>query len=214
MEHQFWHQKWQKNEIGFHEPEGNALLVQHASVLTAGVAPRVFVPLCGKTRDLSWLLSQGCDVVGCELNESAVEQLFAELDVTPEIQVQLGLKRFRHENLVVFAGDIFKLTKEALGPVTGIYDRAALVALPDAMRRQYSEHLVAITGAAPQLLITFAYDQEKMDGPPFSIDTASVDDLYRQHYAATLLQRTPTESGLKKIDADDLVFHLTPKAST
>ncbi|MEC7529231.1 MAG: thiopurine S-methyltransferase, partial [Pseudomonadota bacterium] len=25
MEHSFWHSKWQKNEIGFHEPEGNAL---------------------------------------------------------------------------------------------------------------------------------------------------------------------------------------------
>ena len=33
MEHSFWHSKWNKNEIGFHEPEGNALLVKYSHVL-------------------------------------------------------------------------------------------------------------------------------------------------------------------------------------
>ena len=71
MEHSFWHSKWQKNEIGFHEPEGNALLVKHAHVLLSGGEQsshpiRIFVPLCGKTRDIAWLLSQGVEVVGAE----------------------------------------------------------------------------------------------------------------------------------------------------
>lgn len=212
MEHQFWHQKWQKNEIGFHEPQGSALLVKHASILTAGVSPRIFVPLCGKSRDLSWLLDQGCAVVGCELNEKAVEQLFEELDVTPEVQATFGLKRFRHQDLVVFAGDIFELTQEALGPVTGIFDRAALVALPDDMRQRYSQHLVDITDNATQLLITFAYDQQQMDGPPFSIAPDEVERLYAHTYDVSLLERTPTVGGLKKkVDADDLVFHLATR---
>jgi thiopurine S-methyltransferase len=217
MEHSFWHSKWQKNEIGFHEPEGNALLVKYSSFLIGDDSPsssssRIFVPLCGKTRDIGWLLAQGCEVVGAELSEVAITQLFEELGVEPTISTSTNGKVYTKDGLTIFVGDIFKLTSSDIGDVTGVYDRAALVALPSPLREQYSAHLIAITQCAPQLIISFDYDQNEMAGPPFSVNEKTVDSLYSADYNIQRLERSVLEGGLKgKVDADNLVFALTAK---
>ena len=59
MEPDFWHQRWHNNEIGFHESKVNPALVKHLSSIELASGSRVFVPLCGKTLDIGWLLSQG-----------------------------------------------------------------------------------------------------------------------------------------------------------
>lgn len=217
MEHSFWHSKWQKNEIGFHEPEGNALLVKYASFLFGDDSPstslkRIFVPLCGKTRDIGWLLAQGCEVVGAELSEVAIIQLFEELGVEPTVTTTSNGKIYAKDGLTIYVGDIFKLTSSDLGDVTGIYDRAALVALPSPLREQYAAHLMAITQCAPQLIISFEYDQNEMAGPPFSVNEKTVDALYSADYNIQRLERSVLEGGLKgKVDSDNLVFALTAK---
>lgn len=210
MEHSFWHSKWQNNEIAFHEPQGNALLVKYSSVLlSTAKAPTIFVPLCGKTKDIGWLLSQSCNVVGAELSEVATQQLFEELDVNPVVEnTSTGLK-YSVDGLTVFVGDIFTLSSNDLGKIDGVYDRAALVALPNDIRANYGAHIIEITQCAPQLIISFDYDQEKLPGPPFSVDDSSVNALYGAHYQITLLERSEVEGGLKrKVDADNLVFSL------
>jgi len=213
MEHDFWHSKWHKNEIGFHEPEGNALLVKHADTLLAAASPRIFVPLCGKTKDIHWLLAKGCEVVGAELSEIAITQLFTELDIEPEITSVGSLKLFKNGPLSIFVGDIFDLTDETLGNVAGVYDRAALVALPSAIREKYAAHICTITKRAPILLISFDYDQSVMPGPPFCVDETEVTRLYNASYSISLLEREPLEGGLKgKVAADSLVFNLKNKA--
>tara|TARA_Y200000002_G_C22663517_1_gene656894 strand:- start:917 stop:1570 length:654 start_codon:yes stop_codon:yes gene_type:complete len=214
MEHSFWHSKWQKNEIGFHETKGNALLVKYASFLlgeetSEAFLKRIFVPLCGKTRDIGWLLSQGCNVVGAELSELAVIQLFEELDVEPTITTTSNGKIYAKDSLTIYVGDIFKLTPTDLGEVTGIYDRAALVALPSPLREQYAAHLMAITQCAPQLIISFEYDQNEMAGPPFSVNEDTVSSLYSDNYTINRLERSVLKGGLKgKVEADNLVFAL------
>ena len=216
MEHSFWHSKWQKNEIGFHEPKGNVLLVKYASFLLGDDSSnsslkRIFVPLCGKTRDIGWLLSQDCEVVGAELSEVAVVQLFEELGAKPTVTTTSNGKVYAKDGLTVYVGDIFKLTPSDLGDITGVYDRAALVALPSPLREQYAAHLMAITQCAPQLIISFEYDQNEMPGPPFSVNEKTVDSLYAGDYNIKRLERSVLEGGLKgKVDADNLVFALNP----
>ena len=63
MEHDFWHDRWESNRIGFHESAPNPLLTEHFPALSVPNSGRVFVPLCGKTLDIGWLLSQGQRVV-------------------------------------------------------------------------------------------------------------------------------------------------------
>ena len=181
MEHSFWHQRWEKGETAFHESDFNPLLVKHWPRLALPEGSRVFVPLCGKTLDIGWLLARGHRVVAAELSEIAVGQLFEGLGVQPAVSDLGDVKLFSAPELDVFAGDIFRLTRARLGPVDAIYDRAALVALPHAMRQRYTAHLNALTHCAPQLLICYEYDQTVMDGPPFSITDAEL----HEHYAAS-----------------------------
>lgn len=197
MDTDFWLQRWQNNEIAFHQGEANALLVDYLKDLSLAPGGRVFVPLCGKTLDIPWLLSRGYPVAGVELSELAVEQLFAELGVAPRLSKVGKLTRYSASGLDVFVGDIFELTAETLGPVDAVYDRAALVALPQEMRGQYATHLMAITHRAPQLLITFEYDQELMAGPPFSVNAAKVHQRYSGRYDLTLAESRDVAGGLK-----------------
>lgn len=197
MDADFWHQKWKKNEIAFHEGKANAHLVSFFKDLSLPKGSRVFVPLCGKTLDIAWLLAGGYRVAGAELSEIAVRQLFADLGVEPGISAAGKLTRFSAKDIDIFVGDIFDLSRELLGPVDAIYDRAALVALPAQMRNRYTTHLMEITNKAPQLLITFEYDQALMEGPPFSIGSEEVNRQYRGNYGLVLAASTDVSGGLK-----------------
>lgn len=211
MEAKFWNNKWAKNEIGFHNAQANPLLVENFRHLALPSHSRVFIPLCGKTLDIHWLLANGYKVVGAELSQSAIEQLFSELSLTPTITRLAKLKRYRAENIDIYVGDIFEITRETLGVVHAIYDRAALVALPEPMRTDYTRHLINITDTAPQLLIKFFYDQSVMNGPPFAIKDTMVAQYYEDHYALEKLCRIDVVGGLKgKCPATESVWTLTP----
>tara|TARA_R110002049_G_scaffold137758_1_gene297805 strand:+ start:448 stop:1086 length:639 start_codon:yes stop_codon:yes gene_type:complete len=197
MDAAFWHQRWDQNQIAFHEGTPNKLLVQHLDALALPPGARVFLPLCGKTQDIGWLLNQGYQVAGAELSASAVEQLFAELGRTPVITTKGEMQHHADEGLDIFVGDIFALTGQALGAVDAIYDRAALVALPDSMRKRYAAHLRTVTSHARQLLLCFEYDQHAMAGPPFSINGDMVAQLYQDHYSLTQLACIDVPGGLK-----------------
>ncbi|HEY7531502.1 MAG TPA: thiopurine S-methyltransferase, partial [Nitrospiraceae bacterium] len=69
----FWRQRWEKGETAWHESKANPLLVTHFNELSLPRGGRIFVPLCGKTLDISWLLSKGYHVAGAELSQLAVE---------------------------------------------------------------------------------------------------------------------------------------------
>ena len=214
MEHGFWHNRWATNQIGFHEPQVNPLLVEHFAALALPPGSRLLLPLCGKTLDIAWLLAAGHRVVGVELSELAVQQLFAELGATPRIQVLSdALKRYETDELTVFVGDIFALSRDLLGPVNAIYDRAALVALPATMRPRYAAHLSEVGACAPQLLISFDYEQSQLPGPPFAVLAEELAVLYGQRYQLQQLARQALAGGLKgQCPADEVVWRLQPRA--
>ena len=197
MDASFWHNRWQTNQTGWHEPAVNPLLITHFSSLNVPPGGRVFVPLCGKSLDLGWLLSRGYAVAGAELSDLAVTQLCAQLGIEPSISTVGKLRLFRGEKIDIFVGDIFDLSHEILGPVDAIYDRAALVALPKAMRVQYTAHLKALTALTPQLVISYGYDQTIVAGPPFSVTSDELHHHYSDSYALTLLARVDVPGGLK-----------------
>ena len=171
MHPEFWHDRWQTNKIAFHEKNGNPLLVKHLDVLALAPGARVFVPLCGKTLDIGRLLSQGFRVVGVELVESAIVQLFDELGITPQISRDGALTCYRADHLDIFVGDFFGLSETVLGPVDAVFDRAAYVALPADMRPRYAAHqrhvpieqlrrLVVRARRLTQLLLGYSLDDK------------------------------------------------------
>lgn len=197
MQPDFWHKKWQESDIGFHNSDANPLLVKHFPALGLAAGSRVFLPLCGKTLDIHWLLAHGFQVVGAELSPIAIEQLFDELGVVPRITQLENLKHYRAPNIDIFVGDIFDITANLIGQVDAIYDRAALVALPVDMRTLYTSHLKAITHSAKQLMICFVYDQTQLAGPPFSISDDEVNAHYSSDYTLKLLESIEVAGKLK-----------------
>lgn len=212
MDHNFWHRRWQKNEIGFHEAHANDLLVSHLDKLNLSSNSRIFLPLCGKTLDIDWLLAQGYQVIGIELNLSAVNQLFERLQVTPERAViNQYICCYQTENLMIFQGDILKLSRSDLGHVDALYDRAALVALPEDMRTKYTQHLVNICPKTSQLLVVFEYDQNQMAGPPFSVSAADIHHMYQHQYTITHCQKRIVPDGLRNVSAQESAWLLSPR---
>lgn len=196
MEHAFWQERWRENRIAFHEAEPNPLLTQNYHHLKLSAGDQVFVPLCGKSFDLDWLLLQGVSVIGAELYEGALQEVFERLRLTPEITAIGALKRYSAEELAVFVGDFFLLQASDIGTVKAVYDRAALVAMPDSMRADYAQHLMAITGKARQLLVSFDYDQSQMSGPPFSVPDQTIATYYDDLFKRELISDTAISGAL------------------
>jgi len=212
MDTSFWHKKWKENNIGFHESKANPLLVKYFKGHSLAKGGRVFLPLCGKTLDIPWLLSNGYRVAGSELSELAIEQLFMELGMKPNISRSDEITHYSKKNLDIFVGDIFHLSRNILGQVDAVYDRAALVALPHDIRKQYTTHLMGVTGKAPQLLISYEYDQICMEGPPFSVSNAEIKKHYKNIYNLTLIVSINVPGGLKgKCEAKENVWLLQNK---
>lgn len=213
MKESFWHDRWAKNEIAFHENNANHLLSAHLDKFDLPAGSRIFVPLCGKTRDIAWLLARGYAIVGAELSEVAIKALFTELGLEARISKLNNFAHYHSEKIDIYVGNIFNLTASVLGTVDGIYDRAALVALPADLREQYTTHLLDITGATKQLLITFEYDQQLIDGPPFSVSSEALAQYYKSSYALNLIESVTVKGGLKgKVPATETLWLLNKLA--
>lgn len=179
MQAEFWHSRWNSNQIGFHQSRVNAYLQQHWPALGVPAGARVLVPLCGKSLDMLWLAGQGLQVLGVELSERAVEDFFTEHQLQPQVTQDGVFKVFRCEDVEIRCGDFFALTAEDVRGCSALYDRAAVIALPEQMRKRYVAHLQAILPvSAKGLLITLDYDQAQIDGPPFAVTDAEVQALF------------------------------------
>lgn len=217
MEADFWHRRWHKNEIGFHEEDGNHLLKTYIEKLALPSGARIFVPLCGKTRDIAWLLSKGFSVVGIELNTLAVEQLFTELDVKVKRNT---VDEFEHhqsvfsggQSLDIFTGNFFAFSESIMGTVDAVFDRAALVALPEEMRKQYAQHLLVLSNKCDQLLVCYEYAKGLMQGPPHSVDCSEVNDHYSKDMNVVPMYREKVEGGFRdQSEVYEAVYLVTAK---
>jgi thiopurine S-methyltransferase len=188
MEAGFWHERWQENRIGFHQSSVNPHLTTFWNTLAVTGAAPVFVPLCGKSLDMVWLAAQGHPVLGVELSGVAIEGFFREQSLSPEISQTGAFQAWQAGQITLLCGDFFALDQAFLADVRAVYDRASLIALPPAMRRDYVRHFLSIVPAAAViLLITVEYDQTEMAGPPFAVSETEVRQLYEQHYQVELL---------------------------
>ncbi|MFP5507023.1 MAG: thiopurine S-methyltransferase [Gammaproteobacteria bacterium] len=179
MDHAFWHARWQANEIGFHQEEINAHLQSYWPRLDVAAGATVFVPLCGKSRDMLWLASRGHRVLGVEISPIAAAAFFAENDLPVEPIEQERFVLRRAGEIALLEGDYFDLRPDDLRGVAAVYDRASLIALPPDLRAAYAAQMAQLLPAGtPSLLVTLDYDQAEMSGPPFAVGAAEVEALF------------------------------------
>ena len=190
MQPEFWLERWQNNEIGFHLPTVNPLLVEHWPQLHLPAGTRVLVPLAGKTVDLSWLRAQGHAVVAVELSEDAARAFYAEAGLAPTRVKDGAFIRYHADAIDYLVGDFFSLDAVTLGEFGAVWDRGALVALPPPMRARYAAHLIQLSAATTRtLLITLEYAQSQMKGPPFAVPETEVHALFAASHEIALLLR-------------------------
>ena len=222
MEHDFWHEAWSKSDQpGWQQKDINPFLRKHWTAAGAVSGETVFVPLCGRSHDMMWLHEYGHHVIGIDLSISALEEFCKQQSIDAVCERDGDLTVFRAPGWTLYAGDFFKLQSEHLTRVSRVYDRAALIALPPLMRKSYADHLRSILpGGSEIFLITIAYDQEKMKGPPFSVPESEVRDHYEEWFEVDLLESLSGEEqlgnlrqrGLKTVSESSYV--LRPKAAS
>ncbi|POF92594.1 thiopurine S-methyltransferase [Pseudomonas putida] len=180
MEPVFWQQRWADNQIGFHQAQVNPYLQTYWPQLQLAPGSRVLVPLCGKSLDLAWLAGQGHCVLGVELSRRAVEDFFREHGLEAEVRQQGAFEVWCSGDVQLWCGDFFALRAEDVADCVGLYDRAAVIALPVQMRARYMQLLSGLLPTSCRgLVVTLEYDQSLLAGPPFSVR----DEELRQGFA-------------------------------
>lgn len=212
MEHDFWENAWQNDRTGWRQSQPGALLVSQWPTLALPATSTVLVTLCGDTPDMRWLMDQGYHVVGCDLSELALQRFLQANDLQAEREEQDELVLFHAPGLQLIAGDFMSLTPETVGPIHAFFDRAATIALPPAMRRSYARQMATLMQPATTgLLIGIEYNQQEMKGPPFSVPSQSVQDLYANDFSIEILHSHAGGELLGKLKERG-VTHLTETA--
>lgn len=221
MEHDFWHEAWAKSDQpGWQQKSVNPYLKKHWALTGAVSGEAVFVPLCGRSKDMLWLREQGHHVIGIDLSIAAIDEFCKQQSIDAVCERDGELTVFRAPGWTLYAGDFLKLKPGQLTRISRVYDRAALIALPPPMRKSYAAHMRSILpGGSEIFLITIAYDQMQMKGPPFSVPADEVIDHYQDWYEVDLLESVEgpeqlgnlAQRGLQTVT--DACFVLRPKVA-
>jgi thiopurine S-methyltransferase len=188
MDPRYWLERWSSGNTPFHQPQVNADLQQYWPELRLPPSASVFVPLCGRSHDMAWLRARGHHVLGIELAAKAIEEFYATEGLRPQRESAGPLERVRAAGYELYVGDLFDLEAKQLAAVCGVYDRAALIAMPPDMRPRYARHMAAILPKrCRMLLLTMEYPQQQMPGPPFSVSADEVRALYGAGFSITQL---------------------------
>ena len=193
MQQDFWLERWQKGETGFHQEQLNPYLAYFYGEKGIPIEKRqslkVFVPLCGKSVDMLWLAKNGYQVLGIECSEIAVKAFFETQNLEYQLiegklfSLYVSAAKKNQARIEILQGDFFDLVAGDLEGITDIYDRASMIALPEEMRLDYFKKMLGLqTEGMRTLLITLTYPQEEMNGPPFSVTENELNDLYGEQF--------------------------------
>ncbi|TLF45953.1 thiopurine S-methyltransferase [Halomonas urmiana] len=181
-----WLKRWHEGRIGFHRDHPHPALIRHWPALKVRAGTKVLVPLCGKSLDMRWLANRDYPVLGIELAETAIEQFVAEGRGDVTRYHQDGFDVCRQGNLELWCGDFFHFHIDQAAEIGAFYDRAALIALPEATRQRYAFHLAQLMPpGARGLLISLTRDP---GGPPYSVDADEVHALFDPNFRVTHLE--------------------------
>lgn len=191
-----WLERWQEGRIGFHRSTPHDALMRHWSSLGVQPGGKVLVPLCGKSLDMRWLAEQGHPVLGLELSSLAIEQFMAESEAPISRYTQDAFSCCRQGSIELWCGDFFHFHTAQAEALSAFYDRAALIALPEATRQRYAFHLAQLLLPGKRgLLVTLTHDDPER-GPPFSVPHEEVRALMAPNFELMLCEVSEARDGL------------------
>lgn len=178
---EFWLNKWESKEIGFHQNRVHNLLSKYKDFFSSASSSKdyILVPLCGKSLDLIYLASLGLNVVGVELSSIACEEFFSENKIEFSKTQKSYWIEYTSSQITIICGDIFEIDFSQY-QFHYLYDRASLIALNTNLRAKYIS-LIKKLKVSNQLIITLEFDSES--GPPFSISDKDITLYYGDEYS-------------------------------
>lgn len=221
---QYWKTRWEENKIGWHIDDVNPNLINFLGRLTnSSTTKKIFVPLCGKTRDIAYLLSHGFEVFGIEGVRQAIEELDKENSFNLKFNEKELLYHTQDNRLQIYAGDLFKCPIEKWGPFDFIWDRGSFIAMEYPFRPAYKEMMQRSLRNSNSkyhdfryLLETVRYEKSKYPGPPRSVDEKDMEEFFEDWTNVEILKIGPVDS-IRVRDAvagspcDSIIYLLTPK---
>jgi thiopurine S-methyltransferase len=213
-----WQQCWRDRQTDFHQKEVNQLLTRFWRGLDLAQGSRVFVPLCGKSLDMIWLAQQGHEVIGLELSPVAVRAFFRENRMQPNRREVGQFTLWQYGKISILCGDYFSVNQTDLGRIDVVYDRAALTALPEDIRRLYVAHLKLILPAACKVFLLTVEDADEGETREVTLGaSAEITALYTEafeielaHVESVLEPGTADADGFNKY-SEHKVYRLIPR---
>jgi len=202
-----WTEQFQTKQPFWHIDAVNKRLLQFEDRFIAkGEKHNFFVPLCGKSLDLTWLSQYGF-VAGVEISQDAIDQFAAENKLTwdkdtlqkSDEKLYSAHSAATSNDIVIGKMDFFNLPDgwSDLGAskkhkFDRVWDRASLVAIEAPLREQYVEVIREQTSPnAIVLLSTFEYPEGAHPGPPYCVPESIVRELYEDYFTVELLMKRP-----------------------
>ena len=199
-------------ESGGHGSEVDKYLKKHLGRLTSGNASSTFfVTFCGNSPDLAWLCEQGHTVVGCEISETAVKELFQNKvlgDPIPyKVQEQGDIKVYSAtdgKSLKVYVGDFFgSLSPDLTGTFDCIWDSHGIVSIPIPLHVPFAQKVVKFLKPGGRMFFsTSDYDITKLkSGPaPCPMPTARLEELFPDFDVELLDESEEDPAGMDGLD--------------
>ncbi len=207
MEASFWVKSWELGgfHTSFHRRDIHPYVLEYMSPDEIE-GKNILVPLCGKTVDMMYLSQYANKVIGVELVEEAIIQFFQENNLS---YTQTDAKTFVSGNITLLCKDFMALTRQEIGRIDWILDRASLVALPYEMRTDYIKTLDRLSDVGTkQLVVTLEYFP-LINSAPFCITPNEVEDYYGAGHIIKHVEspNLPNHGMVRKWNLDFLIEH-------
>lgn len=170
----YWLNLWRTNNIPFHKSLVEPELVKHIEKLKLKSGDRIFVPLCGKSKDMFWLAQRDYRVIGVELSNIACQNFFSEHNLVPEVILEKKFKIYQWQNIKLYCGNFFDLDYKNLTQIKAIYDCNALIALPFIVRKKYINYLKSFFSSKARMLLMTIEAESKNNTAPYSISKSEI----------------------------------------
>lgn len=223
----YWTNRWVNNDIGWNETDGNKLMWKYFPDVLKTKLPekkpeelRVFVPLCGKAKDMYLLYQMGFTVVGIEISKEAIDDFFTENGVE-EKEMNQPFRSSKDGRLILGQGDLFTFSGDKSQPIQlpfekfdVMWDRGSFVALNAKDRTAYASMMMSLMADdGLYLLCSLVYDISEYGGPPLTATTEDLMQFYGERCDIQVLDKDDLFSRQEKwkkrgLSMIDEVLHL------
>lgn len=198
---EFWDKRWVDGNSQWQENDGCELLWQNIDSIMQKFFPtkkaedlKVFIPLCGKAKDIYLFYKMGFTVVGIEFAPLPIKEFFDENEIAEVSTAKKPFTKSPDGRLILGEGDLFSFQAEGKLPFPKydiVWDRGSFVAINENDRERYAAFMKSLAGEGGiQIINIVEYDRAEYGGPPLASNQEELQNYYGADATIELLGRT------------------------